>query len=106
MSTHAHKRPAKLTNNTLMNMSPSAAYLIRSRYRSAADFSKSNGVLSALLLNDLDAGLGRWEVRCTHSVHSALDLYVSTQRKAVSVFPDFTANTLRLEFVWPRDRTM
>ena len=38
-------------------------YLIRSRYRSAADFSKSNGVLSALMLNDIDAGLGRFDVR-------------------------------------------
>ena len=37
--------------------------LIRSRYRKAADMSKVRGVMSALLVNDIDAGLGRFEVR-------------------------------------------
>ena len=37
-------------------------YLIRRRYRDAADMSKSRGVLSCLMVNDIDAGLGRFEV--------------------------------------------
>ena len=37
-------------------------YLIRKRYRLAADMSKARGVMSALLINDLDAGLGRIQV--------------------------------------------
>ena len=37
--------------------------LIRSRYRKAADMSKVRGVMSALLVNDIDAGLGRFDVR-------------------------------------------
>jgi hypothetical protein len=37
-------------------------YLIRRRYRMAADMSKSRGVLSCLMINDIDAGLGRFEV--------------------------------------------
>ena len=38
-------------------------YLIRKRYRAAADMSKVRGVMSCLMVNDLDAGLGRFEVR-------------------------------------------
>eukprot|EP00892_Ulva_mutabilis_P004562 jgi/Ulvmu1/2478/UM137_0003.1 len=34
-------------------------YLIRKRYRLAADMSKARGIMSALLVNDLDAGIGR-----------------------------------------------
>jgi hypothetical protein len=37
-------------------------YLIRKRYRKAADMSKSRGVMSCLMVNDIDAGLGRFEV--------------------------------------------
>lgn len=43
-------------------------YLIRKRYRAAADMSKSRGVMSCLLVNDIDAGLGRFEVRCLSGV--------------------------------------
>jgi hypothetical protein len=42
-------------------------YLIRKRYRMAADMSKSRGVLSCLMINDIDAGLGRFEVLLTTS---------------------------------------
>jgi hypothetical protein len=38
-------------------------YLIRRRYRDAADRSKTRGVLSALMINDLDAGIGLFEAR-------------------------------------------
>ena len=38
-------------------------YLVRRRYRLAADMSKSRGIMSAMLVNDLDAGIGRHDVR-------------------------------------------
>lgn len=41
-------------------------YLIRKRYRKAADMSKSRGVMSCLMVNDIDAGLGRFEVCACH----------------------------------------
>lgn len=34
--------------------------LIRDRYRKAAELSKTRGKLSCLLINDLDAGIGRF----------------------------------------------
>jgi hypothetical protein len=51
-------------------------YLIRKRYRKAADMSKARGILSALLVNDIDAGLGRFEVRS--SKEAVENLCVST----------------------------
>lgn len=34
--------------------------LIRERYRKAAELSKTRGKLSCLVINDLDAGIGRF----------------------------------------------
>lgn len=41
-------------------------YLIRDRYKRAAEVSKNRGILSCLLINDLDAGIGRFaNTQCT-----------------------------------------
>lgn len=41
-------------------------YLVRRRYRLAADMSKSRGIMSAMLVNDLDATIGHHDVRIPH----------------------------------------
>lgn len=43
--------------------------LIRTRYRRAAEMSKINGKMSCLMINDIDAGLGRFDVRCPCSTN-------------------------------------
>ncbi len=40
--------------------------MIRERYRKAAELSRVRGKMSALMINDLDAGIGRFEnTQCT-----------------------------------------
>jgi hypothetical protein len=49
--------------------------LIRTRYRRAAEVSKINGKMSCLMINDIDAGLGRFAVRCSPTCGGMFQLH-------------------------------